>query len=92
MIAASSVLVSLALVLAVTDLRATSAQETAAVAQKRLIEVGKTSTFRLGIPQVRCKVIEAPRDKWVRVEFLDKERPPKAWNNLDLVLVILDEA
>jgi hypothetical protein len=88
-LAACWILVVPALWVIVADRRETSAQEAAPVAQKRFVEVGKTyQVWFSALAGHRCKVLEAPRDQWVRVEFVEEKKPIKGWVNLDLIMAI----
>ena len=85
-VACSAVLVVLAFWMAGAGTRPTSAQA-APAARKHFLEVGKKyELLNVGV-NIDMKVLEEPRDHWVKVE-LDTEKPKRVWLNLDQILSI----
>jgi hypothetical protein len=85
-----AVCLTLVALLMVVDRRGSSAEDASPEVAKRLVSVGKTYEFSFGaLAAVRCRVLEEPRDNWIRVEYLDRQaKPTKGWVHLDLVMII----
>ncbi len=69
--------------------KATSAQEVTPVAKRLFLQTGKSYEFSTGgWGQLSGKILEEPKDNWVKLECVRDRKRDTVWVNLNLIFTI----